>query len=225
MNKRISNVEISINKIKTVRIEDATQGDKNTHFLGLTFTDEIELTGYELQVYYLPPFPATVPFVDTFKDLQKSMEVVIPDVALERNGEVTVEFALSKDNELITINRNLTFEVRKTTNGSSINAYVEGNLKETIADQIKRIELLMSQSEKQINEHVANSKTKIDEHIYLTAKEEAGKYFDSASKIKIDDYVTEKKAELKGEKGDPAIQPDFTIRDKHLIMTLKEEKI
>ena len=118
MNKRIMNVEISINGIKTVRLEDATQGDKNTHFFDLVFTND-----------YLPPFPATVPLVDTFSDPQKSMQIVIPPNVLKRNGEVTVEFALSKNNELITINRNLTFEVVKTTNGTSVTAYPELHLK------------------------------------------------------------------------------------------------
>lgn len=160
MNKRIMNVEISINGIKTVRLEDATQGDKNTHFFDLVFTNDIELEGYELQVYYLPPFPATVPLVDTFSNPQKSMQIVIPPNALKRNGEVTVEFALSKNNELITINRNLTFEVVKTTNGTSLTAYPEGTLKETISQQIEKIKNLLAQTDGKINEYNQNATEK-----------------------------------------------------------------
>lgn len=220
MNKRISSIEISLNKIKVIRLEDATQGDKNTHFFDLTFADDVELTGYELQVYYLPPFPATVPLVDTFKDLQKSMQIVIPPNALERNGEVRAEFALSKDDELITINRSLRFEVRKTANGSSINAYVEGNFKETIADQIKKIELLFSKSKDEI---IKTSKENIDNYIDKTSKPDLDayliqiktildQYVDENSKISIDEYVASKEEDLTGATYTPEVLPTGELR-------------
>ena len=186
MNKRIMNVEISINGIKTIRLEDATQGDKNTHFFDLVFTNDIELEGYELQVYYLPPFPATVPLVDTFSDPQKSMQIVIPPNALKRNGEVTVEFALSKNNELITINRNLTFEVVKTTNGTSVTAYPEGHLKETIAQQIERIKTLLADTDNKINEYNQNATEKIEQ--YNNNSTEKLKNFNNNHELKLKSY-------------------------------------
>ena len=211
MNKRIMNVEISINGIKTVRLEDATQGDKNTHFFDLVFTNDIELEGYELQVYYLPPFPATVPLVDTFSDPQKSMQIVIPPNALKRNGEVTVEFALSKNNELITINRNLTFEVVKTTNGTSLTAYPEGTLKETISQQIEKIKNLLAQTDGKINEYNQNASAKFEEYNNNHAQkiEESlsniDEYVNNNSKVDIDKYVISKENELKGATYTPAV--------------------
>lgn len=163
MNKRIVNVEININGIRVVKLADATQGDKNTHLLGLNFMDNIDLAGYMLQAYYLPPFPSTTPYVDTFTELQQKMEIPIPNRVLERNGEVTIEFALTKGDEIITINQNFTIEVIKTINGTSLTAYPEGTLKETIAQQIEKIKALLSQTDEKIEEYNNNATSKTNE--------------------------------------------------------------
>lgn len=160
MNKRIVKVDLNIDGLRVVRISDATQHDKSTHFIGISFMDNVELAGYALQVYYLPPFPATIPFVDTFENLQSSMEIPIPDRVLERNGEVTVEFVLSKDKELLTINQNFSFEVIKTINGTSLTAYPEGTLKETIAQQIEKIKGLLADTDTKIEEYDNNATEK-----------------------------------------------------------------
>lgn len=160
MNKRIVKVDLNIDGLRVVRISDATQHDKSTHFIGISFMDNVELAGYTLQVYYLPPFPATIPFVDTFENLQSSMEIPIPDRVLERNGEVTVEFVLSKDKELLTINQNFSFEVIKTINGTSLTAYPEGTLKETIAQQIEKIKGLLADTDTKIEEYNNNATEK-----------------------------------------------------------------
>ena len=164
MNKRIVKVDLNIDGLRVVRISDATQHDKSTHFIGISFMDNVELAGYALQVYYLPPFPATIPFVDTFENLQSSMEIPIPDRVLERNGEVTVEFVLSKDKELLTINQNFSFEVIKTINGTSLTAYPEGTLKETIAQQIEKIKSLLAQTDEKINEYNNNATSKTEQY-------------------------------------------------------------
>ena len=59
MNKRILSVDVNINGLRVVKYQDATQYDKNTHFIGISFMDNVDLVGYALQVYYLPPSPST----------------------------------------------------------------------------------------------------------------------------------------------------------------------
>lgn len=160
MNKRILNVDVNINGLKVVKYQDATQYDRNTHFIGVSFMDNIDLVDYALQVYYLPPFPSTTPYVDTFNNLTQTMEIPIPNRVLQMNGEVTVEFVLSKGEELITVNQNFNFEVIKTINGTSLTAYPEGTLKETIAQQIEKIKALLAQTDVKIKEYNDNALSK-----------------------------------------------------------------
>lgn len=157
MNKRILNVDVNINGLKVVKYQDATQYDRNTHFIGVSFMDNIDLIDYTLQVYYLPPFPSTTPYVDTFNNLTQAMEIPIPNRVLQRNGEVIVEFVLSKGEELITVNQNFNFEVIKTINGTSLTAYPEGSLKETIAQQIEKIKALLAQTDEKISQYNSNA--------------------------------------------------------------------
>lgn len=157
MNKRILSVDVNIDGLRVVKYQDATQYDKNTHFIGISFMDNVDLVGYALQVYYLPPSPSTTPYVDLFENLTQNMEIPIPNRVLQRNGEVTVEFVLSKNDELITVNQNFSFEVIKTINGTSLTAYPEGALKETIAQQIEKIKALLNQTDKKIEEYNRNS--------------------------------------------------------------------
>lgn len=160
MNKRILNVDVNINGLRVVKYQDATQYDKNTHFIGVSFMDNIDLVGYTLQVYYLTPFPSEIPYVDIFSNLSQTMEIPIPNRVLERNGEVTVQFVLSKAEELITINQNFTFEVVKTINGTTLSAYPEGTIKETIAQQIEKIKALLAQTDVKIKEYDDNALSK-----------------------------------------------------------------
>ena len=157
MNKRILSVDVNINGLRVVKYQDATQYDKNTHFIGISFMDNVDLVGYALQVYYLPPSPSTTPYVDLFENLTQNMEIPIPDRVLQRNGEVTVEFVLSKNDELITVNQNFSFEVIKTINGTSLTAYPEGVLKETISQQIEKMKQLIANSQNKIDEYNNNT--------------------------------------------------------------------
>ena len=159
MERRIE-VEVSLNGLDVDNNPIFCQGDKNTHAIQIKFLEEIELEGYELQVYYLPPRPSSTPFVDLFKNLTQEMIVPIPNKALERNGTVTVEFSLSKGQDLITVNQNFSFEVIRTINGTSLTGYPEGILKETIAQQVEKIKLLLAQSQEKIDEYNKNVEEK-----------------------------------------------------------------
>lgn len=184
MNKRILSVDVNINGLRVVKYQDATQYDKNTHFIGISFMDNVDLVGYALQVYYLPPSPSTTPYVDLFENLTQNMEIPIPDRVLQRNGEVTVEFVLSKNDELITVNQNFSFEVIKTINGTSLTAYPEGVLKETISQQIEKMKQL-----------IANSQNKIDEYNNNTV--EKTNKFDENAQTKTNEFNSNFEEKLK----------------------------
>lgn len=153
MNKRVVEIELNINAVRVNLVENATQGDTNTHFLHLTFDSEVELEGYNLQVTYMPPYPETVPYVDVYTDLKQELEILIPNILLRRTGEIRVNFALSKGEEILTVNKSFIFEVIKTINGSSITAFPEGNLKLTLAQQIEKVTQLLEEAEEKVNDY------------------------------------------------------------------------
>ena len=149
-------VEVSLNGLDVEKSPIFCQGDKNTHFINIKFMEDMELEGYTLQVFYLPPYPSVTPLVDLFTNITSNFTIPIPNRVLLRNGKVKVEFGLSKGEEVITINKTFDFEVIKTINGTSLTAYPEGELKETIAQQIEKIKLLLSQSQEKIDEYNQN---------------------------------------------------------------------
>lgn len=153
MNKRVVEIELNINAVRVNQVEKATQGDTNTHFLHLTFDSEVELEGYNLQVTYMPIYPETVPYVDVYTDLKQELEILIPNILLRRTGNIGVNFALSKGEEILTVNKSFTFEVIKTINGSSITAFPEGNLKLTLAQQIEKVTQLLEEAEEKVNDY------------------------------------------------------------------------
>ncbi len=122
---------------------------------------KVKLDGYALQVFYLPPFPSITPFVDLFTNVTKDFTFPIPNRALERNGKVKVEFSLSKDNKLVTVNKTFDFEVIRTINNTSLTAYPEGTLKETIAQQIEKIKGLLADTDNKIAEYNNNATEKL----------------------------------------------------------------
>lgn len=160
MNKRVAEIELNINAVRVNEIEKATQGDTNTHFLHLTFANGVELEGYNLQVTYMPPYPETVPYIDVYTNLK----LLIPNALLRRSGKVTVDFALSKGEEILTVNKSFTFEVVRTINGSSITAFPEGNLKLTLAQQIEQIAQLTEQAQGILDEYNRNSEEKLNDY-------------------------------------------------------------
>ncbi|WP_177161201.1 BppU family phage baseplate upper protein [uncultured Fusobacterium sp.] len=161
--QRTIDIEVSLNGLQVQNNPLFCEGDKNTHFLKINFMNDLDLAGYTLQIYYLPPYPCVIPFVDLFSEVTNNPFIVpIPNKILERNGEVKVEFSLSKENNLITINKTFNFEVVRTINGTSLTAYPEGTLKETIAQQIEKIKKLLAESQNKIDEYNNNAVEKIN---------------------------------------------------------------
>ena len=159
--QRTIDIEVSLNGLQVQNNPLFCEGDKNTHFLKINFMNDLDLAGYTLQIYYLPPYPCVVPYVDLFSEVTNNPFIVpIPNKILERNGEVKVEFSLSKENNLITINKIFNFEVVRTINGTSLTAYPEGTLKETIAQQIEKIKKLLAESQNKIDEYNNNATEK-----------------------------------------------------------------
>ncbi len=185
--QRTIDIEVSLNGLQVQNKPLFCQGDTDTHFLNIRFMNDVELTGYALQVYYLPPYPCVVPYVDLFSEVTSNpFKVPIPDKILERNGEVKVEFVLSKEPELITINKTFNFEVVRTLNRTSVTAIPEGTLKETIAQQIEKIKKLLAESQNKIDEYNNNTveKTnKFDENAQTKTNE-----FNSNSEEKLKTY-------------------------------------
>lgn len=196
MNKRIIKIAASLNKIATSDNENLPQGDKNTHFIDIKFLDDIVLAGYQLLIMYKLPIPNEIVMVDTYLNLTTSMNILIPNDVLKHPGEVIVEFALKKDKELITINKNLILNVFPTLNGTYINFELGDTSKQTIAEQLEKLTNLLAQAQTEIDrydENVTNKTTEFDKHV-------------ETSKTAIDDYINEKKQELKGDKGETGAQ-------------------
>lgn len=158
--KRTINVEVSLSGIDVDCSPLFCQGDRNTHFISIHFLEDVELTGYTLEAYYLPPYPSTTPYVDSFSNPTMDMVIPIPNKLLERNGVVTVELALSKGKNMITINEPFCFQVEKTINSTFVNAYPEGNLKETIDEKIAKIKELLAKTDEKIKEYNDNAEQK-----------------------------------------------------------------
>ena len=159
--ERTIEVEVSLNGLEVQERPIFCQGDKNTHFLSVSFMEDVDLTGYTMQVYYLPPYPCVTPYVDLYSEITSNpFKVPIPNKILERNGQVKVEFSLSKESELITVNKTFNFEVIRTMNGTGVTAYPEGILKETIAQQIEKIKGLLADTDTKIEEYNNNATEK-----------------------------------------------------------------
>lgn len=183
--QRTIDIEVSLNGLQVQNNPLFCEGDKNTHFLKINFMNDLDLAGYTLQIYYLPPYPCVIPFVDLFSEVTNNPFIVpIPNKILERNGEVKVEFSLSKENDLITINKTFNFEVVRTINGTSLTAYPEGELKKTIAQQIEEMKQL-----------IANSQNKIDEYNNNTV--EKTNKFDENAQTKTNEFNSNFEEKLK----------------------------
>ena len=163
--ERTIEVEVSLNVLEIQERPIFCQGDKNTHFLSVRFMEDVDLTGYTLQVYYLPPYPCVTPYVDLYSEITSNpFKVPIPNKILERNGQVKVEFSLSKESELITVNKTFNFEVIRTMNGTGVTAYPEGELKLTIAQQIEKIKTLLADTDNKIAEYNNNATSKTEQY-------------------------------------------------------------
>lgn len=194
--KRTINVEVSLSGIDVDCSPLFCQGDRNTHFISIHFLEDVELTGYTLEAYYLPPYPSTTPYVDSFSNPTMDMVIPIPNKLLERNGVVTVELALSKGKDMITVNEPFCFQVEKTINSTFVNAYPEGNLKETIDEKIAKIKELLAKTDEKIKEYNDNAEQKTLEFNENSAQKTVN--FDNNASDKTDAYnlnATNKKNE------------------------------
>ena len=219
MNERIVNIDIGINKLDIKEQQQGTAGDTNSHFINLKFVEEMELTDYELLVMYKMPYPDSTVLVDKYSNLQQEMNILIPNKALKRSGKVTVEFALKQDEKLITVNKNLKLDVISTINSTYLKAAAEGELLETITEQIAKIEELINTSDKKIeeynqntedkivefNKYVKKTKLNIDDYVNKTSKDQINDYITNTANKNIDNYVKEKEAEIKGATFTPSV--------------------
>lgn len=162
MNNRITELQMGINDIILQNKFDVTQGDKNTHFIKISFNEEIDLVGWTLIAYFKTMYPVEV-FVDTYSNLTQIMEIAIPTNALLRNGKLQVEFGLKKDDQLITINKFLELNVLKTINGAYLNANLGNNTQNNIAEALGKIQKLVDNANNKIEEYNLNAKNKTDE--------------------------------------------------------------
>ncbi len=186
MNNRITELEMAINSITVKNQEDATQGDKYSHFLNIVFADGVELEGWSLLIYYKTMYPIDV-YVDTFDFLLPEINAVIPNKALLRNGKITVEFALKKDEQYITVNKKLEIEIQSTINGTYADAIIAENLGNTISEQINRINDLIEQSENLMEDYNTNANTRLEE--FNDSALQKGKEYVNAVKTEGDTWV------------------------------------
>lgn len=186
MNQRVLDLQMGINNIIINQKFDVTQGDKNTHFIKINFNEDIELIDWNLLVYFKTMYPSEI-FVDTYGNLQQSMDILIPNKALQRNGKLRVEFALQKDNELITINKFVEINVLSTINGTFLNANLGENTQNNIAEQLQSIQGLINQTDEKIKEYNTNAQTQI-ENFNANAIEQ-GKEYVNAVKTEGDTWV------------------------------------
>ena len=218
MNKRVIEISASLNKMAIVS-QELTQGDKNTHFINLKFLKDVEILEYQLLVFYKLPYPDERILVDTYNDLTNEMNILIPSEALKRSGELVIEFSLKKDKELITVNKNVTLNIISTINGTFVDAALEGNIKETIDQQVAKITILLEQSQNKIDEynentvtkikefdtHVENSKENINTYIEEKVAPAVNDYIETNSKPKIDSYIELKEKTIKGATFTPTV--------------------
>lgn len=186
MNSRIVTIDAGIDNMIVKENKPATQGDTKTHSILVNFSKTLELKDWGLIVYFKTPMPVTI-LVDKYIQVDPVMEIPIPDRALLRNGLLRVEFALQKDSELITFSQHLNIDVKKTINGSYLNAITGENINNTIAEQLKNITDLIQQADKKIEEYNLNAQTQTDN--FNTNALEKGKEYVSSVKTEGDTWV------------------------------------
>lgn len=186
MNSRIVTIDAGIDSMIVKENKPATQGDTKTHSILVNFSKTLELKDWGLIVYFKTPMPVTI-LVDKYIQVDPVMEIPIPDRALLRNGLLRVEFALQKDSELITFSQHLNIDVKKTINGSYLNAITGENINNTIAEQLKNITDLIQQADKKIEEYNLNAQTQTDS--FNTNASEKGKEYVNSVKTEGDTWV------------------------------------
>ena len=165
MNKRQIAVKVGLNKAEMLNKLPLTQGDRNSHSFSIAFIEEIELTDYQLLVFYQLPDSAPIrTVVDKYQltEEKRTLNIVIPTKALEKTGELIIEFALKHNttDNYLTINENLKLEVIGTINGAMIKALPAENLQLSIDEQIAKIEYLLKVADGITNDFNENATDK-----------------------------------------------------------------
>lgn len=160
MNIRIAKLKLGINSLIVEELNKATQADKNTHFLELSFDDTVTLDGYSLLVMFKLPYPSKEVVVEEIANVVKeNQRVTIPNACLKSSGKLNIEFALKKNEELITVNKSLAIEVIRTINGTYFSGIAGEELQKTIDSQVAEIKELLANIENiqaDFNENAAN---------------------------------------------------------------------
>lgn len=157
MNIRIAKLKLGINNLNVEELNKVTQADKNTHFLEVSFDDTITTDGYSLLVLFKLPYPSKEVVVEEIANIiRENQQIILPNVCLKSSGKLNIEFALKKDEELITVNKSLAIEVIRTINGTHFSAIAGEELQKTIEEQIDEIKELLAGAEGILNEVITN---------------------------------------------------------------------
>ena len=168
MNKRVIGATVGLERAKLIRDIKLTQGDRKSHTIYIGLGQDIEIENYEFLVFYNLPSTSQYPVVVDKYTLNesKSVEAIIPDIALKRTGTLTVEFALKHltEDSILTVSEKLHLEVIGTTNGAILEALPGENIQLQIDQQLEKIDKLLEDADKKIEEYNENTNGKIEEY-------------------------------------------------------------
>ena len=199
MNKRQIGVKAGLNSTEVLNNLPLTQGDRNSHSFHVSFNEEVELTGYQLLVFYKLPESAQMekPIVDKYDltDGNRNLDIIIPSKALQKTGNLIVEFALKHKttDSYLTINESLKLEVFGTVNGAYLEALPGEQLQLSIDKQIEKLEYLLEVADGITNDFNENATDKTN--LFNSNYEEKIKAFDknaSDSAADFNNFVSKK---------------------------------
>ena len=199
MNKRQIGVKAGLNSTEVLNNLPLTQGDRNSHSFHVSFNEEVELAGYQLLVFYKLPESAQLekPIVDKYDltDGNRNLDIIIPSKALQKTGNLIVEFALKHKttDSYLTINESLKLEVFGTVNGAYLEALPGEQLQLSIDKQIEKLEYLLEVADGITNDFNENATDKTN--LFNSNYEEKIKAFDknaSDSAADFNNFVSKK---------------------------------
>ena len=193
MNKRVIGATVGLERAKIIRDVKLTQGDRKSHIIYIGLGQDIEIENYEFLVFYNLSSTSQYPVVVDKYPLNesKSVEVIIPDIALKRTGTLTVEFALKHliEDSILTVSEKLHLEVIGTTNGAILEALPGENIQLQIDQQLEKIDSLLEDTDKKIEEYNENTNGKIEE--YNSNANKKIEEFDNNYSEKIEEFNDE----------------------------------
>lgn len=145
--EKILKIKVSADKgLEFEELKIFQQGDFNTNFLQLDFSDEINLEDLSAQINYYKADKVVV--YDVITPLEKSNKIKIPSNALSSIGEVYIGITLKKgQDEIITLDGLVRYIVCQTIAGIVVEQIIPSeNLKSSIYELIEVIEKLLKNS-------------------------------------------------------------------------------